>query len=566
MGRLLDGIRVIDAANFIAGPVSTTVMADFGAEVIKVEPPSGDVYRVRGAGYPPSAYNYPWIVDNRSKRSVAIDLRTADGQALLHRLVRDVDVFVTNAPLDSRARLRVRYEDLAPINARLIYASISAYGETGDEASKPGLRQHRAVGAHGADGSRAAVAGRAAPSRSLPGMGDHPTGMSLFAAIMAGLYHRERTGRGTAVSTSLMANGLWMNAIQVQGILCGTRTEVRPPREDAVSALANLYRCRDGRWFMLTITGDERHWHGFAKGIGREDLVTDPRFVDAPSRKKNARALTADPRPAFRHEGLGGVVADPRQDRRRVRRRGHARRHPARRADARERRAGADRRSARRRVAHGRRARSRSPTRRRCPPRSRPPSASTPWRCCARPASRRRDRAAARGGRRSSSCGESAHGRPVADGSHVPTHHARARRHRNRAALRRACARARHVDRRGPPALHDVMRAYPIGWLHPETDYIASFPPLNNLPTQYRVTVRGEQRWFAQCGFEATSVTWLFPGETVRVDAPCLDCGDPVTLEMRDGRITWVDPPGVVGHLNYGFGASRGRTSFSERA
>ena len=110
--------------------------------------------------------------------------------------------------------------------------------------------------------------------------------------------------------------------------------------------------------------------------------------------------------------------------------------------------------------------------------------------------------------------------------------------------------------------LHDVMQTYPIGWLHPETDYIASFPPLNSLPTQYRVTVRGEQRWFAQCGFESTSVTWLFPGETVRIDAPCLDCGDPVTLEMRDGKITWVDPPGVVGHLNYGFGPSRGRNWF----
>jgi alkylmercury lyase-like protein len=110
--------------------------------------------------------------------------------------------------------------------------------------------------------------------------------------------------------------------------------------------------------------------------------------------------------------------------------------------------------------------------------------------------------------------------------------------------------------------LHAVMQAYPIGWLHPDTDYIASFPPLNNQPTQYRVTVHGEQRWFAQCGFEATSVTWLFPGDTVRIDAPCLDCGEPVTVEMRDGELTWVDPPGVVGHLNWGFGASRGRPPF----
>lgn len=111
-------------------------------------------------------------------------------------------------------------------------------------------------------------------------------------------------------------------------------------------------------------------------------------------------------------------------------------------------------------------------------------------------------------------------------------------------------------------ALHAVLRAYPIGWLHPETDYIASFPPLNGQPTQYRVTVRGEQKWFAQCGFEATSVTWLFPGERVRIEAPCLDCGDPLTIEMLDGRLTWVDPPAVVGHLNYGFGPSRGSAPY----
>jgi len=110
--------------------------------------------------------------------------------------------------------------------------------------------------------------------------------------------------------------------------------------------------------------------------------------------------------------------------------------------------------------------------------------------------------------------------------------------------------------------LGELMQAYPIGWLHPETDYVASFPPLNNLPTQYRVTVRGEQKWFAQCGFEATSVTWLFPGTTVRIEAPCLDCGDPVRVDMLDGRLVTIDPPSVVGHLNYGFGPSRGRPAY----
>jgi hypothetical protein len=114
----------------------------------------------------------------------------------------------------------------------------------------------------------------------------------------------------------------------------------------------------------------------------------------------------------------------------------------------------------------------------------------------------------------------------------------------------------------GRRLLHDVMQAYPIGWLHPETDYIVSFPPLNNLPTQYRVTVRGEQRWFAQCGFEAASVTWLFPGEAVRVEAPCLDCGEPLVIEMRDGRLLTREPASLVGHLNWGTGPSRGTAPF----
>src|SRR5215468_3319220 len=184
------------------------------------------------------------------------------------------------------------YEDLAPLNERLIYASISAYGEAGEEASKPGF-DSIALWARTGLMDLVRASPDVPPARSLPGMGDHPTGMSLFAAIMAGLYHRERTGRGTAVSTSLLANGLWMNAIPVQGILCGARTEVRPPREDAISALANLYRCRDGRWFMLTITGDERHWESFARGIGREDLVSDPRFEATEARRANAPVLTA---------------------------------------------------------------------------------------------------------------------------------------------------------------------------------------------------------------------------------------------------------------------------------
>ena len=290
--RLLEGLRVLDAASFIAGPVATTAMADFGADVVKIEPPGGDTYRMRNAGYPPSPYNFPWIVDNRNKRGIAIDLRTEEGRSLLHLLVRGADVFVTNVPLDGRGRLGVRWQDLSPINPRLIYGSITAYGETGEEASRPGF-DSTALWARTGLMDLVRPSPEAPPSRSLPGMGDHPTGMSLFGAIMAALYQRERTGRGTMVSTSLLANGLWLNAIAVQGILCGARTVVRPPREEAVDALGNLYRCRDGRWFLIALTPDGRRWQDFTTAIGRADLFADPRFATPPARRANVRALIA---------------------------------------------------------------------------------------------------------------------------------------------------------------------------------------------------------------------------------------------------------------------------------
>ena len=117
---MLTGLRVIDAASFIAGPVATTILADLGADVVKIEPPDGDLYRhrTRGPGVAESPYNYRWIVDNRTKRGLALDLRQPAAQAVLHRLVARADVFVTNTPLDSRTRLRIRWDDLRPLNPR----------------------------------------------------------------------------------------------------------------------------------------------------------------------------------------------------------------------------------------------------------------------------------------------------------------------------------------------------------------------------------------------------------------------------------------------------------------
>ena len=289
---MLQGLRVIDAANFIAGPVATTMMADLGADVIKIESPDGDPYRHRmgGPGIPESPVNFRWIVDNRTKRGLALDLRRAEGRAVLHRMIETTDVFVTNAPLDSRQRLGTRWADLSPLNPRLIYASITAYGEHGEEASRTGY-DATALWARTGLMDLVKPAPDAAPSRALPGMGDHPTGVSLFAAIMAGLYRRERTGQGSMVSTSLLANGLWMNAVQIQAALSGAKVEPRPPREEPATALANLYRCADGRWFLLNALNDERDWPQLIRALERPDLDADPRFATTPARRANARAL-----------------------------------------------------------------------------------------------------------------------------------------------------------------------------------------------------------------------------------------------------------------------------------
>jgi len=294
MNSLFAGLRVIDAASFIAGPVATTILADFGADVIKLEPPAGDPYRHRtgGPGVPESPYNYRWIVDNRTKRGLALDLRAAEGRAVLHRLAARADVFVTNTPLDSRGRLGIRWEDLAPLNARLIYASITAYGERGEEAPRSGF-DSTALWARTGLMDLVRPSPDSPPSRSLPGMGDHPTGVSLFAAIMAALYQREKTGTGTMVATSLMANGLWWNAIQVQAALSGARVEPRPSRDEPATALANLYRCRDGRWFLLNVLNDERDWPILLRALERPELASDGRFATTPARRANARALVA---------------------------------------------------------------------------------------------------------------------------------------------------------------------------------------------------------------------------------------------------------------------------------
>jgi crotonobetainyl-CoA:carnitine CoA-transferase CaiB-like acyl-CoA transferase len=292
---IFEGLKVLDCASFIAAPAAATVLSDFGADVIKIEPPgAGDPYRhlPKMPGQPISAHNYAWMLEGRNKKSLALDLTKPDGQIILRRLVADADVFITNFPLGVRQRLGIAHEDLAPLNDRLVYASFTGYGETGEEAEKPGFDSNAWWARSGLmDMVRPDSTG--VPARSTPGMGDHPSAMTLFGGIVTALYQRERTGKGTCVRTSLMANGIWSNGFYAQAKLCGATFPERRPRERARNAVSNHYRCRDGRWLILSLLNEERQWPVFVKCLGREDLLEDPRFASNTSRHENASDLIA---------------------------------------------------------------------------------------------------------------------------------------------------------------------------------------------------------------------------------------------------------------------------------
>lgn len=290
---LFGDLLVIDCASFIAGPAAATVLSDFGARVIKIEPPIiGDAYRnlfrLRGT---PDDIDYFWALDSRNKESLAMDLRRPEAMAVLKTLVAKADVFVTNMPFPARERLGVRAQDLMPLNPRLIYASLSPYGEAGPERDRSGFD---ATVWWARSGLMDMVRDTAdvAPAISMPGMGDHPTAMALYGAIVTALYKRQITGQGSEVATSLLSNGLWANGCQVQAALCGYELAARPKRGER-GALNETYRTADGRHFVIASTNPARDWPLLANAMGHPEWLTDPRFETPEARFMNGPALVA---------------------------------------------------------------------------------------------------------------------------------------------------------------------------------------------------------------------------------------------------------------------------------
>ncbi|MEM1247659.1 MAG: CoA transferase [Acidobacteriota bacterium] len=291
----LEGVRVVEVATWIAAPVAATILGDLGADVIKVEPPGeGDPYRAltSGPGFEPCDVNYTWMMDARGKRSVALDLKNERCREALLRLVEACDVFITNQPHPIRQKFGLRYEDLAPRNERMIYASLTAFGEKGPERDRPGFDQ---VAYWARSGLLDLVrAPGAPPVQGLPGMGDHPTGVALYAAILTALFRRERTGKGGHVQTSLLANGFWSNGCLGQGGLAGLGYDARreaPVEPGPMSSLHTLYECSCGGTLQLNMVRTEAEIEALYGVLGLGELLEDPRFAADEGRFENGAVL-----------------------------------------------------------------------------------------------------------------------------------------------------------------------------------------------------------------------------------------------------------------------------------
>ena len=287
---VFSGLKVVEIASFIAAPAAATMLSDFGADVIKVEAPGmGDPQRLLSSvpPSPPAPGNYSWHLANRNKRGMAVDLKSEGGTEILKRLVESADVVITNFPHGTREGLHLGYEEVSSWNPRIIYADITGFGDAGPDARLPGFDL---TAFWSRSGLLASTRDAGAPPTSPPwGSGDYTTAVAIYAAITTALYHRERTGRGANVGTSLLATGVWATGTLVSAALAGAKPYELNDRTAPVNALTNPYQSGDGRWIMLAARRSA--WPVLAKAIGRPDLLSDPRFSDAEAVGQHAAEL-----------------------------------------------------------------------------------------------------------------------------------------------------------------------------------------------------------------------------------------------------------------------------------
>ena len=291
MAGPLTGIKVVEVANFLAVPCCAALMADMGADVIKVEPLTGDPYRwmssdgTYGVEFP---INYAFEMDNRGKRGISLDLNKPGASEVVQKLARDADVFVTNLLPRRMEKFGLTYEQLSADHPRLIYLALSGYGPVGPKKDKPGFDHTAFWASSGLMHLYSQLAEE--PIDILNGMGDHTTAPTLLAGVLAAILERQRTGNGRLVTTSLMNMGLWVVGADVQEALASNRPLLRRSRLRAVDPLINTYCCSDGIWFLLVMPNSDVNWAKLCNAIGHPELIDDPRFITLEDRVGNAPA------------------------------------------------------------------------------------------------------------------------------------------------------------------------------------------------------------------------------------------------------------------------------------
>ena len=290
---LLKGLKVVDFTTYIAGPGAAGILADWGADVIKVERPEGDPMRhVFADAKSDLAGNPTFALDNRGKRGIVLDISKPEGREALARLAAEADVFLTNVRPAALKRAGLDEANLRKANPRLVYCMITGYGLEGPLADAPGFDVT-------AFWSRAGVARMHTPKGSDPfilrtGVGDHTTSLATVSAILAALYERASTGVGRVVQTSLLATGIYAVSSDMAVQLKFGKLASNRPRHDPFDALANFYKTRDERWLVLNPRGAGKDWPVIAKVIGRPDLMEDERFNTGRGRRANARELVVE--------------------------------------------------------------------------------------------------------------------------------------------------------------------------------------------------------------------------------------------------------------------------------
>ncbi len=291
----LDGIRVVEIASFAAAPTAAAIMADLGAEVIKVEALGGDPIRglMKQARVPEGQPNidYPFQFINRGKRSIELNLDDPAGVEVAHRLAAEADVVILNLLADRRKRFRIDVDDLRAVKDDLVIGLLSGYGEQGDEINRPGYDVTAFFARSGLYGGMTPPGG--APPHARPGQGDHTTSMALFGGLMAALRARDMTGEGQVVETSLVRTAAFTIAMDLTTALVDGRPHADRPREEAISVMLEAFRCSDDRWIQFTMPNRTGAWQKFCTALEREDLIEHPDYATGRLRNQNSGPLIA---------------------------------------------------------------------------------------------------------------------------------------------------------------------------------------------------------------------------------------------------------------------------------